>query len=127
LAISNDVTSTLIAVTGTSSYTFNGPSKITGVSQLVVGTTGALTIANDNDHTGGTIVSNGATLSIGDGVGVKGSLTGTVTVAPSGTLSYSNQASQVAAVINMKNALGGSGTVNFYEKAGPWIYSSSCQ
>jgi len=118
LAISNDVTATLIAVTGTSSYTFNGPSKITGVSQLAVSTTGTLTIANDNDHTGGTVVSNGATLSIGDGVGVKGSLAGTVTVSPSGTLNYSSAASSINTVINMKNALGGSGTVNFNEGAG---------
>jgi fibronectin-binding autotransporter adhesin len=118
LAISNDVTATLIAVTGTSSYTFNGPNKITGVSQLAVGGTGTLTIANDNDHTGGTIVSNGATLSIGDGVGVKGSLTGTVTVSPSGTLNYSSSAASVNTAINMKNALAGSGTVNFNDGAG---------
>jgi fibronectin-binding autotransporter adhesin len=118
LAISNDVTATLIAVIGTSSYTFNGPNKITGVSQLAVGSTGTLTIANDNDHTGGTIVSNGATLSIGDGVGVKGSLTGTVTVSPSGTLNYSSSAASVNTAINMKNALAGSGTVNFNDGAG---------
>ncbi len=118
LAISNDVTATLIAVTGTSSYTFNGPNKITGVSQLAVGGTGTLTIANDNDHTGGTIVSNGATLSIGDGVGVKGSLAGTVTVASGGTLNYSSTASSLNTAINMKNALGGSGTVNFNDGAG---------
>ncbi len=82
------------------------------------GSSGTLTIINDNDYTGGTTVNNGSVLSIGDGTSVKGSVTGTVTVSPSGILNYSSQSSSASGTINIKNALAGSGTVNFNDGAG---------
>jgi autotransporter-associated beta strand protein len=118
VTVSNNLTATLVSVVGTKSYTFSGPNGLTGISQLVDGSSGTLTIINDNVHTGGTVVSNGATLSIGDGTSVKGSVTGTVTVAPGGTLNYNSQASSIGTVLNIKNALAGSGTVNFNDAAG---------
>ena len=118
VTISNNLTPTLMSVTGSQSYTFSGPNGLTGVAQLVDGSSGTMTILNDNVHTGGTIISNGATLSIGDGTSIKGSITGTVTVSPGGTLNYSSAASSVNATLNIKNVLAGSGTVNFSEGAG---------
>ena len=119
VTISNNVTSTLISVVGTQSYTFTGPNKLTGVSSLAVGGSATLTIVNNgNNFTGGTIVSNGATLSIGNGSGVNGNLTGTVTVAPTGTLSYSSGASSLSTTINILNGFAGSGIINIDDAAG---------
>lgn len=119
VTISNDVTSTLVSVVGTQSYTFTGANKLTGVSALAIGGTATLTIANNgNNFTGGTTVSNGATLSIGNGSGVNGNLTGTVMIAPTGTLNYSSGASSVTATINMLNGFSGSGTININDAAG---------
>ncbi len=118
VTISNSLTPTLMSVTGSQSYTFSGPNGLTGIAQLVDSSSGTMTILNDNVHAGGTIVSNGATLSIGDGTSVKGSITGTVTVSTNGILNYSSTASSVNATLNIKNALAGSGTVNFNEGAG---------
>jgi autotransporter-associated beta strand protein len=118
VTISNNLTPSLISVTGTASYTFGGPAKLTGISQLVQNSSGTLTIANDNDFTGGTVIGNGATLSLGDGTSVKGSVTGTATVSPSGTLNYSSLSAAASGTINIKNALAGSGTVNFNDGSG---------
>lgn len=118
LAISNDVIATTVSATGTASYTLDGPNKITGVSQLVDSSSGTLFIINANDYTGGTLVNNGATLSLGNGTGIKGSVTGTVTVSPSGTLNYSSLSASASGTINIQNTLAGSGTVNFNDAAG---------
>lgn len=118
LAISNDVTATTILATGSASYTLDGPNKITGVSQLVDSSSGTLFIVNANDYTGGTIVNNGATLSLGNGTGIKGSVKGTVTVSPSGTLNYSSLSASASGTISIQNTLAGSGTVNFNDAAG---------
>ena len=113
LALSNNVTPTLISVTGTQSYTFSGPNKVTGVSQLIDSSSGTLTIINNNDYTGGTIVSNGATLQLGDGATAanNGSLVGTVTVQSGGNVNYSF-AGNANTTANLKNTLAGSGTNN---------------
>jgi autotransporter-associated beta strand protein len=113
VTISNNVTPTLMTVSGTSGYTFLGPSKITGVAQLVDSSSGTLTIDNVNDFTGGTVVNNGATLALGDGGSVanNGSLAGTVTVASGATVNY-NFAGSGTTTVNLNNGLAGSGTNN---------------
>ena len=113
LAISNDVTPTLVTVAGSSVYTFSGPNKITGVSQLLDSSSGGLTILNNNDFTGGTVVNNGATLSLGDGnlTANNGSLAGTVAVNNSGTLNYSFGGS-ANSTVTLTHVLAGNGTVN---------------
>lgn len=118
VTISNNLTPTLMSVVGSQSYSFSGPNGLTGVAQLADGSAGTLTILNDNVHTGGTIISNGATLSLGDGTSVKGSITGTVTVSSGGTLNYNSAAPSVGSIVNIKNALAGSGTVNFNDNTG---------
>lgn len=118
VTISNSLTPTLMSVSGSQSYTFSGPSGLAGVSQLVDSSSGTLTILNDNVHTGGTIISNGATLSIGDGTSVKGSITGTVTVSPTGTLNYNSSSPSLGNTLNVKNTMAGNGTVNFNDAAG---------
>ena len=118
VTISTNLTPTLMSVTGSQSYNFSGTKGLTGVSQLVDSSSGTLTILNDNVHTGGTIISNGATLSIGDGSSVKGSITGTVTVSTNGILNYSSAAASLNATLNIKNTMAGSGTVNFNDAAG---------
>lgn len=117
LAISNDVTPTLISVAGTQSYSFNGPNKITGVAQLVDSSSGTLSIANDNDYAGGTIVSNGATLSLGDGTTTKGSIKSVATVLSGGTLNYNHNTAANSAT-TIQNAFAGSGTINVIEVSG---------
>ena len=122
VAISNNITPTLISVTGTQGYTFSGPSKFTGVAQLIDSSSGTLTIDNANDYTGGTIVSNGATLSLGDGSSAanNGSLAGTVTVMSGGNLNY-NFGGSASVVVNLKNSLAGSGTNNCMTAGGAII------
>ena len=113
VAISNNVTPTLLSVTGTQNYSFSGPNKITGVAQLVDSSSGTLIIANANDYSGGTIVSNGATLSLGDGSSAanNGSLAGTVTVMSGGNVNY-NFGGSASVAVNLNNSLAGSGTNN---------------
>jgi fibronectin-binding autotransporter adhesin len=117
LAISNDVTPTLISVAGTQSYNFSGPNKITGVAQLVDASSGTLSIVSGNDYTGGTIVSNGATLSLGDGTSTKGSVKGVATVLSGGTLNYNHNTAANSAT-TIQNAFAGSGTINIMETSG---------
>ncbi|HZI32933.1 MAG TPA: autotransporter-associated beta strand repeat-containing protein, partial [Candidatus Binatia bacterium] len=117
MTVSNDVTPTLITVAGTKTYNFGGPAKITGVSQLMDSSSGTLTIANDNNYTGGTIVTNGATLSLGDGTSFHGSVEGTVTISPTGTLQY-YYSGPGNGTITLKNALAGGGTVNYNDANG---------
>ncbi len=118
VTISNDLTSSLVSVVGTRSYTFSGPNKLAGVSSVAVGGSATLTLLNNNSYTGGTIVSNGATLAIGDGSSIKGSLTGTVTVNSGGNLNYSSTSALITGTLNILNGFAGSGTVNFNDAAG---------
>ena len=122
LAISNDVTATLISVAGTGSYAISGPNKITGITKLVDTSSGTLSIYGVNDYAGGTIVSNGATLSLGDGgtAANNGSVAGTVTVSSGGILDY-NFGGSGSATINLNHSLAGSGTVNFMTANGSII------
>lgn len=117
LSISNDVTPSLISVAGTQSYNFSGPNKITGVAQLVDSSSGTLSIVSDNDYTGGTIVSNSATLSLGDGTSTKGSVKGAATVLSGGTLNYNHNTAANSAT-TIQNAFAGSGTINIMETSG---------
>ena len=120
VTISNNLTPTSVSVVGAQTYTFSGPigEQITGVSKLAVGGMATLTILNSDNFTGGTVVSNGATLSIGNGTGISGSLAGTVTVSNTGTLNYSSSASQSTIVINILNSFAGSGIINVNDAAG---------
>jgi len=111
VTISNNVIPTLVSVAGTASYTFGGPNEISGVAQLVDSSSGMLTIANANDYSGGTVVSNGATLSLGDGSSQNGSVAGTVTILSGGTLDY-NFSGSGTSTVNVNNGLAGSGTNN---------------
>jgi autotransporter-associated beta strand protein len=118
VTISNDLTSSLVSVVGTKNYVLSGPNKLVGVSRVAVGGSATLTLVNDNNFSGGTVVSNGATLAIGDGTSTKGSLTGTVTVNSGGTLNYSSASPAITGTINILNGFAGSGTVNFNDAAG---------
>ena len=114
---------TAIIVNSASGYTFNGSGKLTGFGQLVDMGAGILTIDNNlldaYDYTGGTIVSNGATMTIGDGASINGAISGIVTVLPSGTLNYNYAGAGTAtAPVNLANGLAGSGTVNYNDVNG---------
>ncbi|HEU5396034.1 MAG TPA: immunoglobulin domain-containing protein, partial [Verrucomicrobiae bacterium] len=94
VTLTNSVIPSQVVVNATQAYSFNDGSglyagKISGFGQLIDMGTGPLTIANDNNYTGGTIVSNGATLQLGTGAGTHGSVAGIVNVYPTGTLNYS--------------------------------------
>jgi autotransporter-associated beta strand protein len=116
--LSNNVTPTLVSVNGTTSYSFGSPNKITGIAQLVDTSSGTLVIANNNDYTGGTIVSNGATLQLGDGTSINGSVKGTVYVYTNGTLQYQLKGPGNNTQVNLNNALAGGGTVNYNDVNG---------
>ena len=123
VTISNNVTATLVSVTGAQSYFLGGPGKLTGVSQLVDSSSGILSILNSDDYSGGiNVVSNGATLTLGDGVTAlnNGSVAGVVTVSTNGTLNYSYAGSGTTTV-NINNSLAGNGTVNFSTQNGSTI------
>jgi fibronectin-binding autotransporter adhesin len=126
VAISNNVTPTLISVAGSSSYTFSGPNKITGIAQLVDSSSGMLTVVNNNDYSGGTIVSNAATLSLGDGSSTanNGSLAGIVTVMNGGNFNY-NFAGTGNSTANLNSGLAGSGTNNCITANGSTIATKS--
>jgi len=126
VTISNNVTATLVSVTGSQAFSFGGPAKVTGVSQLVDSSSGILSIFNNNDYSGGTVVSNGATLTLGDGsvAANNGSVAGVVTVSNGATLNYSYAGSGTTTV-GLNNALAGGGTVNFSTLNGSTIATSA--
>jgi len=110
---------TLTKVIGTQSYTFSGTGQLTGFGQLVDGSSGTLTIVNVNNYTGGTIISNGATLSLGNGSGIVGSVGGTVTVNTGGTNQYNYAGSgSINGPVNLNEAFAGSGTINYMDQNG---------
>lgn len=119
--VTNAVTSTLVTVNSSEAYTFNGTGKITGFSQLVVEGSGGMTIGNLNDYTGGTSISNGATLTLGTGSGASGTVAGIVNIAPTGTLNYSYANSSAGNADNIANGFAGSGTVNVSDASGATV------
>jgi fibronectin-binding autotransporter adhesin len=122
VSVTNSLIPTLVTVNTANGYILNGSGKVTGFGRLVDVGYGTLTIANNNDYIGGTVVSNGATLTIGDGTTVNGSVAGTITVSNTGTLNY-NYGGAANATINLFHALAGNGTVNFNAVNGATIAS----
>jgi fibronectin-binding autotransporter adhesin len=123
VTITTNVVPTSVIVNSASGYTFNGSGKLTGFGKLVDIGLGIVTIVNNSispyDYTGGTIVSNGATLTIGDGTSVNGAIGGIITVSTNGTLNYNYAgAGTVNSPINLANGLAGSGTVNYNDANG---------
>jgi autotransporter-associated beta strand protein len=83
-------------------YTLSGPGKISGNTGLQVSGGGLVTLATDNDYTGGTSVNSG-TLQLGSG-GSNGTIVGDVNV--NGTLAFNRADSQL--VVNGSISGGGS-------------------
>jgi autotransporter-associated beta strand protein len=113
VVISNTLIATMVTVNGTQNYSFAGPGSITGFGGLIDNDSGQVTITGNESYTGGTVISNNATLNIGDqsAIGDHALVTGVININPSGVLiyNYSN-------TVNLANSLVGSGTVN-YESA----------
>ena len=128
VVISNNMTPTLVTVTGTVPYTFSGPSKLTGITKLVQASAGTLTIVNENDFTGGTTINSGSSLTISDGTTpAKGSLGGVVTVSANSTITYglnANGSGSTTAVL-LKNTLAGSGTNEVSDPSGGTINTAT--
>ncbi|MGH7952862.1 MAG: beta strand repeat-containing protein, partial [Limisphaerales bacterium] len=123
VTITTNLVPTSVTVNSASGYTFNGTGKLTGFGKLVDVGSGNVTIVNDfaskYDYTGGTIVSNGATLTFGDGASINGSVGGIVTVSSGGTLNYNYAGSGTAnSPVNLNNGLASSGTVNYNDVNG---------
>ncbi|HEX4342155.1 MAG TPA: hypothetical protein VH255_02115, partial [Verrucomicrobiae bacterium] len=98
-------------------------SKVTGFGTFVNVGPGNVIIDNNPlipfDYTGGTIITNGATLTIGDGSTVNGAINGIVTVSSNSILNYNTSgAGTLAAPVNVANGLGGNGTVNYTDVNG---------
>jgi hypothetical protein len=125
---STNLIPTLTRVIGSQSYNFSGSGQLTGFGQLLDGSSGTLTIGNANTYTGGTIVSNSATLQLGTGSGIIGSVGGTVNISSSGTLQY-NYSGTANANGNpgetLRETLAGSGTVNYNDQNGAIIATAS--
>jgi len=122
VTLTNSVVSTLVTVDSANGYTFNGTGAIAGFSQLVDTGSGTLAIYNNNTYAGGTVISNGATLQLGDASSTanNGSLAGTVTIASGGTLSYDFAGSGNSSV-NLNHVLAGNGTVSVNTENGSTI------
>ncbi len=112
VTLTTNVTPSLITLNGTQTYSFAGPGSITGFGGLIDNDAGMVTITSTNSYTGGTVISNNATLSLGNG-STAGFVTGVVTVNTNSVLiyNYNNNA-------NIANALAGSGTVNYQSALG---------
>jgi autotransporter-associated beta strand protein len=123
VVISNNMTPTMVSVTGTKSYTFSGPNKLIGVARLEQSSSGPLTILNDNDFTGGTVVNSGRTLTLGNGTTTgNGKLSGVLTVAPTATLQYNYNGN--GGVVQLKHVLAGSGTNEVLDVSGGQIQTA---
>jgi autotransporter-associated beta strand protein len=118
VTITNSVIPTLVTVSGSQYYTFLGSGAITGFGQLVDVDAGTVTIDNSDTYTGGTIVSNGATLSLGDGTSASGSITGNVVISSNSVLQYyyNNDAP-------IGNKVSGNGTVLYNLSSGNHTYT----
>jgi autotransporter-associated beta strand protein len=105
----------LTVVNTASSYTFDGPGKLSGATALNKSGTGILILGTDNDYTGGTNVTEG-TLQLGNG-GTTGSVIGTITL-NGGALAFNHSdnysfSNTVAVAGNAGIIQNGSGTVTF--------------
>jgi len=122
VTLTNSVVATDVVVNSANGYTFNGAGAVTGFSQLVDLGTGTLAIYNYNTFTGGTVISNGATLQLGDGGSTvnNGSLAGIVTIGSGGTLSY-DFAGSGNTTVNLNHTLAGSGVVSVNTENGSTI------
>ena len=78
-----------LTVQAEADYVFAGPGRLTGTTGLAKSGGGTLTLATDNDYSGGTNVTGG-TLRLGDG-GTRGSLTGALNLTGS-TLAFNRSA-----------------------------------
>lgn len=124
--VTTNVTSTLCVFDSVNQgYTVSGPGQITGFSEVVDGITNAsgLTIANANNYTGGTIVSNGAILNLGTGSGSSGTVAGIITLAPNATLNYNYLNISSIGNDQIQNGFAGSGTVYANDGNGAIILS----
>lgn len=126
VTVTNSVIPTLVTVNSANGYNFSGAGQITGFGQLLDMGSGTLAIYNNNTYTGGTVISNGATLQLGDGNAAanNGSVAGTVTVTSGGTLSYNFAGSGNTTVV-LNHALAGSGIVNCMTANGSTIATST--
>lgn len=88
VVIPSAVTPFSVHVTTGGTYTFSGPSGITGIASLLKDGAGTLTITSNNDYSGGTTITAG-TLQVGDGV-TNGSVSGAIT--DNATLIFNNPA-----------------------------------
>jgi autotransporter-associated beta strand protein len=114
IVISNSLTPSLVTVNGTQPYSFAGPGSITGFGGLIDNDSGVVTMTGINTYTGGTVISNNATLSLGNGnSGPDGFVAGVVYINTNGVLDY-NYSNNVA----IANSLAGSGTVNYESSIG---------
>lgn len=123
--VDSNLVSTLVTVNASQNYTFNGTGKLTGFGQLVDRGSGQLTIVNNNDFTGGTVVSNGATLSLGDGTSIKGTVAGNVDVETNSTLDYYYAGPGTSGAVTMNNTFSGNGTINFNDVNGSTIVTKT--
>jgi autotransporter-associated beta strand protein len=126
VVLTNSVIPTLVTVNAAQSYTFADGSgvnagKISGFGKLVDTGSGTLIIANDNNYTGGTVVSNGATLQLGGGTGIHGTVQGIVDVFTNGTLNYNYAGPGNNTPVNIFNGFAGGGVVNFNDVNGSII------
>jgi len=112
--LSSNVVPSLIMVNGTQAYSFAGPAAITGFGELIDNDSGVVTITSTNSYTGGTVISNNATLSLGNNnSGNDGFVTGVVIINSTGVLDYNYYNNE-----NIANAIAGSGTVNYESSFG---------
>ncbi len=113
VTLETNLVATLVTFNGTQAYNVAGPGYLTGFAELIDNDSGIVTITSTNDYTGGTIINSNATLSLGNGGGNGGSVSGVVTVNTNGTLLY-NYLSNA----NIYNSLAGNGTVNYEDTDG---------
>lgn len=106
--VGNPTITTLATVTGSQSWNFGGTGTLGGASVLVVSGSASLTLTNAHSFTGGTTITNSATLNIGDGTR-NGADPGKINVNTGSTLHYFAPGS--SDVTLRTTALSGSGTV----------------
>jgi fibronectin-binding autotransporter adhesin len=85
--VGTNIAPTLVTVTGTQNYIFGGNGSIAGAAAVLVSGSATLTFTNANNYSGGTIITNGASLDVGNGAFV-GKLTGKIVVNSGSTLHY---------------------------------------
>jgi len=123
VTIATNVIPTKVIVSSANDYTFNGSAKLTGFGTFV--NVGPANVIIDNnplipfDYTGGTLVTNGTTMTIGDGSTVNGAINGIVTVSSNSFLNYNTSgAGTLNSPVNVANGLAGNGTANYADVNG---------